>query len=388
MNKIEELKAVLPRIPDVVSDLRIESVKSLCGPCPKCGGDDRFVYRTDSDRFFSRQCNESGGDVLDFHTWINRNDIKELFKKYLPDSKPFEHYQLGSPIEKYPYTDANGNDLCYNCRFELSDGGKTFRQCSANGLSWKVTNIKTKMPYNLPKVIETETVFIVEGEKDVNSLEKLNLVGTCNVGGAGNWTEDLNHHFKNKEVYLLPDNDEPGRKHIAKVYENLKDIAGSIKLIELPGLPEHGDFTDWLNTFDDLDEAGERFAIMAEGAEPYTPENLKAQTTGSNAAELMTMALPEPKWAIPGILPEGLNILAGKPKMGKSVLSSNISIAIACGGKALSKIDVEKGAVLYFALEDTKRRLQNRLLPRFVHCIHLGHETNQKALLTCQHRPI
>jgi len=90
------------------------------------------------------------------------------------------------------------------------------------------------------------------------------------------------------------------------------------------------------------------------------PQKAKLETT-FNAGELMTMQLPEPKWAVPDILPEGLNILAGKPKMGKSVLSLNIALAIAAGGKALGKIDVEKGAVLYLALEDTKRRLQSRI---------------------------
>jgi RecA-family ATPase len=90
------------------------------------------------------------------------------------------------------------------------------------------------------------------------------------------------------------------------------------------------------------------------------PQKAKPETA-FNAGELMTMNLPEPKWAVPDILPEGLNILAGKPKMGKSVLSLNIAIAIASGGKALSKIDVERGAVLYLALEDTKRRLQSRI---------------------------
>lgn len=106
---------------------------------------------------------------------------------------------------------------------------------------------------------------------------------------------------------------------------------------------------------DELEKEQERRAIIAEGAAPYI------ELSGFSAADLMAMVLPEPKWAIPNILPEGLNILAGKPKMGKSVLSLNISIAIACGGKALSKIDVEKGSVLYLALEDTKRRLQNRM---------------------------
>jgi hypothetical protein len=194
-------------------------------------------------------------------------------------------------------------------------------------------------------------------------MNEIGQVGTCNVAGEGNWTSGLNPYFKDKEVILIPDNDAKGRKHIAKVYENLRDIAASIKLLELPGLSNKGDFVDWLNTFEDIDDAAERFAIMCDGAGPYEPSKVGANPTGFNAAELMQMDLPEPKWAIPDILPEGLNILAGKPKMGKSVLSLNIALAIATGGKALGKINVEKGAALYLALEDTKRRLKTRLEP-------------------------
>lgn len=83
--------------------------------------------------------------------------------------------------------------------------------------------------------------------------------------------------------------------------------------------------------------------------------------TGFNAEELLNMKLPEAKWAVPGILPEGLTILGGKPKMGKSILCLNLCIAIASGGKAFGHIDVEAGPVLYLALEDTKRRLQTRI---------------------------
>jgi hypothetical protein len=79
------------------------------------------------------------------------------------------------------------------------------------------------------------------------------------------------------------------------------------------------------------------------------------------AAELHCMQLPEPKWAVQGIFPEGLSLLAGKPKLGKSWLALNIAVAVASGGVALGSIQVEGGEVLYLALEDTKRRLKDRL---------------------------
>ncbi|MFC1788859.1 AAA family ATPase [Thermodesulfobacteriota bacterium] len=100
--------------------------------------------------------------------------------------------------------------------------------------------------------------------------------------------------------------------------------------------------------------------VLANELENYIPEP-RDRITGFTAAELMVMELPPPRWAIPDILPEGLNILAGKPKMGKSIMSLNIAIAISTGGKALGAIRVEKGSVLCLALEDTKRRLQKRM---------------------------
>ena len=79
------------------------------------------------------------------------------------------------------------------------------------------------------------------------------------------------------------------------------------------------------------------------------------------AADLMSEELPPVRWAVPGILPEGLSLLAGKPKLGKSWLALGLAVAKASGGVALGKIPVEQGEVLYLALEDNRRRLQNRL---------------------------
>lgn len=79
------------------------------------------------------------------------------------------------------------------------------------------------------------------------------------------------------------------------------------------------------------------------------------------AEDLMGRQLPPVRWAVPGILPEGLSLLAGKPKLGKSWLALGLALAKASGGVALGKIPVDPGEVLYLALEDNPRRLQNRL---------------------------
>ncbi|MER7576430.1 AAA family ATPase [Streptomyces sp. NPDC126514] len=75
----------------------------------------------------------------------------------------------------------------------------------------------------------------------------------------------------------------------------------------------------------------------------------------------MAAHFPEPKWAVPGILAEGVSVLAGPPKVGKSWLSLGLGLSVAAGGTAFDSVPVQGGPVLYLALEDTPRRLQTRM---------------------------
>lgn len=81
-----------------------------------------------------------------------------------------------------------------------------------------------------------------------------------------------------------------------------------------------------------------------------------------NAQLLRTKKFMPPKYAVEGIIPAGLTVLAGGPKVGKSILCLHLALAIATGGYALGKIKVEQGDVLYLALEDTQMNIQHRIL--------------------------
>ena len=95
------------------------------------------------------------------------------------------------------------------------------------------------------------------------------------------------------------------------------------------------------------------------GANGRAEKNGKPQTF--TAADLMASELPEPRWAVPGIVPEGVTLFAGKPKLGKSWAALGMCVAVATGGVALGEVRVERGQALYMALEDNRRRLQKRL---------------------------
>ena len=90
------------------------------------------------------------------------------------------------------------------------------------------------------------------------------------------------------------------------------------------------------------------------GKEPWKPDFV-------NVADLLKMEFPPVQWSIPDILPEGCFLFVGKSKVGKSWAALELAIAVASGGRAFRKISVEPGAVLYAALEDTKRRMKDRV---------------------------
>lgn len=83
--------------------------------------------------------------------------------------------------------------------------------------------------------------------------------------------------------------------------------------------------------------------------------------TAYRADDLMAVEFPAPNWAVPGLIAEGVTLLVGPPKVGKSWLALNLGVSLAAGTPALGLIPVEAGPVLYLALEDTPRRLQNRM---------------------------
>ena len=88
-------------------------------------------------------------------------------------------------------------------------------------------------------------VFVVQGEKDADLLWDLGFVATTNVGGAEKGASEFAETLRGRNVVVLPDNDEAGSKHCTRVFTALREVAKEVRVVELPGLPEKGDVTDW-----------------------------------------------------------------------------------------------------------------------------------------------
>lgn len=92
-----------------------------------------------------------------------------------------------------------------------------------------------------------KTVYVVEGEKDVDRLRSIGFVATCNPMGAGKWRTHYSQTLAGADLVIIPDNDDPGRAHAAAVKQSCRQHAARIRVLELPDLPEKGDVSDWLD---------------------------------------------------------------------------------------------------------------------------------------------
>lgn len=145
----------------------------------------------------------------------------------------------------YTYEDEKGNPVYYVDRYERRKGTareKTFVQRTNDA---ETIDGVERVLYNLPAVMRSERVFIVEGEKDVETLRKMNIVATTNSGGGKYWHEKFNHYFQDKDVIIIADNDEVGKEHGQVLFSFLNSIAKSCKVITISSL-QHGDVTDWI----------------------------------------------------------------------------------------------------------------------------------------------
>lgn len=233
---------------ELVPSLKINGKPEALGLCPFHNDTNPSLsVNTETGLYFCPVCNE-GGDIFKFYMRLKRVDFKEALGQLseYSDVRTAEAEKIPRKIESvYQYTDETGKLLFEVVRFVQ----KTFRQRRPDGKGGYIYNIDGVriVLYNLPKVIASDILFICEGEKDCDNLAKLGLTATTNPQGAGKWREEFSQYLSGKNVIIICDNDEAGKRHGHDVAQKLNGHAKSIKLIkQLPGVPHKGDVSDWL----------------------------------------------------------------------------------------------------------------------------------------------
>jgi len=181
-------------------------------------------------------------------------------------------------VKTYKYYDENGEFVYEKLRYVTEDGKKTFLQRRPDpnvpgDFVYSLDGIR-KVIYNLPQVLgavkDGEPVYVVEGEKDADTLSSMGFVATTGPSGAGSgkWEPHFSEWLAGGIVEIIADNDEPGIAYASEVYANLKEHGCQVSLTRSPN---YKDFTDHY-------EAGLKLGDLVEVV-PLTREELEQTMT-------------------------------------------------------------------------------------------------------------
>jgi hypothetical protein len=240
--------------------------------------------------------------------------------------------------------------------------------------------------YGLDRAIQIiqdtdRSLVICNGEPSVVTVQHYGIPAICVTGGEhphlpDNLLDELKQAYSKHLIIVAGDCDDTGRTMALGIQTQLIQAGYLVMAVDLQG-GKGFDLADYCalnkeNSYqrlidlpllakDDLTDP------VTDSSQTFPPGPQEGETSTQppkfhiwSVSELLETEFPEPRWAIPGILPEGLNLLGGRPKVGKSWLALQAAWSVSVGGMFFDR-KIDQGEVLYFALEDSPRRLQGRL---------------------------
>jgi 5S rRNA maturation endonuclease (ribonuclease M5) len=177
-------------------------------------------------------------------------------------------------VAKYQYMDEDGNLLFEKLRYLDENGKKEFRQRKPDGKGgWEYKLGDTpRVLYNLPMVLKAklngDPIWVVEGEKDANSLIKLGICATTMPNGAGTWLPIHTDVLAGAVVEVIADNDDAGIKHAKSVYEELSDAGCDVQVWSCT---KGKDITDHLSSGGKIEELVQADLGVTENPRDETP---------------------------------------------------------------------------------------------------------------------
>jgi len=385
---------------DVSLKRKSTATEEYSGPCPLCGGTDRFVVWPAEGRFLCRQCGFKG-DAYQYLITTRNVPFQDAYKELNPTTpsgngnKPPPHAEYnyldknsspptqpkvsknqdkGTFEKSYFYNNATDNPYWREDVYRRKDGTKycpISHWDEASGIWVSGKGGKQPILYSLSTLQQAQTIHIAEGPKCCDALVRLGFVATTNPCGAEKWKLVCRNgippeELHGKDIIIHEDNDNPGYRHTQGAVSSVYPHAKSVKIISYRNQREKYDVADLI---EDLGPEEARVAIEALIAEasvfvPETPVKSTApRKTFSTitAHALMQKTITPLLWIILKLLPGGLTLLAGKPKSAKSWLALEIAIAVATAQQALGYFQTIQSKVLGLFLEDSEESLRERL---------------------------
>lgn len=279
----------------------------------------------------------------------------ELCKPRSDDRQEGEWTPRGPAVATYDYVNEQGNLLFQVCR----TADKQFTQrtpdpSKKSGWNWKLGDVR-RVLYRLPRLVEAmdegKRVFIVEGEKDVQTLERQGQIATCCPGGAGKWRPEFDAYFLELDVTIVADRDQPGEKHARTVAAALAGVAKSVRVVEsIAGK----DATDHFDAGHALDAFVETWTDAADAVVHLAPDLWEFIAVDDEVRD----------WVVPGLLERGDRLVwTGFEGLGKSMFIRQLAVAVAAGLDPFALAEFEPQRVLLIDCENSERQSRRKFRP-------------------------
>jgi AAA domain-containing protein len=253
----------------------------------------------------------------------------------------------GRIVATYDYRDADGTLLYQVVRLHP----KSFRHRKPDGKGgWTWQGSERRVLYRWPALLKYPdgTVIVCEGEKDADRVASLEQCAT--TVASGEWTDGCVKALAGRDVLILEDNDDTGRKKAHEAATALSGTAKTIKIVRLPDLPDKGDVSDWL---DANPHRADKLVDVCFDTPLWKPEDGPSAVPAliQSSADFIAAYVP-PDYLIDGLLQRRYCYsFTGRTGDGKTAIVLRIAAQIGTG-RALAGHEVEKGRVLMFAGEN------------------------------------
>ena len=279
----------------------------------------------------------------------------EMFPTYKPESGEAvcvaEYiYHTTPPIKKL--------------RMRNPDGSKRFYWQHQEENDWKTGRGKIEPTLFTGSAQEIPAaVYFVEGEKDVLTLEGFGFPAVSLADGAkSKWRDAYSDALRGRAVYIIPDNDEPGREYGAYIAGRLQGVASMVRMLDLrerwPEIPEHGDISDMAEALG-AETALKALAELTAAAKEYK------LPSGEHKPRLMKSSdvpYEPPRWTVPPYFQRGKGTLVqGDNGTGKTAFLCAVAAHVSTGRPILDIPVTTPGNVILMSVEDDLPVLRGRL---------------------------
>jgi AAA domain len=269
--------------------------------------------------------------------------------------KEREHTRKQAPVAapqttRYESRDNAGAVVAVHVREDHPDGKRMWWEQPDGTKGLKGRKLETLQLYGIDKLSGDATeIILTEGEKATDALLSNGIAALGTVTGAnGTPGDDALRPLLGRIVYLWPDNDDAGRKHMDKIGTALLRLGHSdLRIINWKGAPEKGDAADLFA----LESARDEYDTLIDEARKIGPAVEKTQPPLFVSVVSLLENPRKPTWLVRGLVETpSTTMLFGPPELGKSFLAVDLAVACALNGRWMDK-RVTGGPVYYLAGE-------------------------------------